>query len=306
MSISLRVLAGLACLCLPALAAHAQQTALYRTGLLRDAASNPYQAVFDEDEDQKNAVGFLNISTFTQYTNSGGVLAGRYAFGELIDAKKRDKALGPTLTKGRSSLLNQNEFYTFQLRFRINQEKRGELFINNSTVTDTRVYLSNNLLRLLLYGNKNYVSTDLTKAFDMGVSILAYNNTAIGYRQDLNDQLSVGGSLNLYQGIINGRAVIDQTNFTTSPNGDSISLNYNGASDFSTGYNGDIKNMSKGGLKDFGRFANLGIGFSAGAEYRINKKFTVTGAIKDWGVIHWNRSGYSYSGFFVASQSLKG
>ena len=291
MHLTSRFLAA-ALLVLGASQAHAQQTALYRTTLLRDAAANPYQAVFEKDDGEKSAIGFLNTSSFTQYTNSAGVIAASYTFGDLLDTKKRDKILGSSLTKGRSSLFNQNEFYTFQLRFRVRKDKRGEFSVNNSTVTDTRLYLSNNLLRLFLYGNKQYAGLDLSGAFDVGLSALAYNKTAIGYRQDFGSKLSLGGSLNLYQGIVNGRAVIENTQFSTSPNGDSLVLNYNGESDFSTGFNG---NIAKAGFKDFGKFVNLGLGASLGAEYRYNDKFSFTAAVKDWGVIKWNHSGYNYS-----------
>jgi len=298
----MRKLTWILCLALffPAFA-RAQQFALYRSGLLVDAANNPYQTGFSPDDESHTAIGFLNVASFTQFTNSAGKFAANYNFSELLDAARRDKILGLDLTDGRSSLNSRSEFYTFQLRFRLNIEKNRELSITNSTVGEAKMYMSNNLLRLMMYGNKPYVGDNLNKTFDMGLYMQAYNKTSIGYRWDMNSKLSLGVNLNIYQGIVNGKAKLEQTGFFTAPGGDSITLKYNGSANYSTGFDAAIidpirnSNSASDIGKQLTKGLKPGLGMSIGAAYKINDKFSATFAMKDWGYIRWEKSSTNYS-----------
>jgi hypothetical protein len=272
--------------------ASAQQFSLNRTGLFKDGAMNPAQSCLRADVDAKAGIGVLHLGTWSQFAGSAGNWGARWSYGENIGRDALDKILGSALSKSRSALNSNTEFYTFLLRFRLNPETGAEVWVDNSTRFETKMNVPNNLLRLFVYGNKEYVGQDLSGVFNTEFYLQSYNKTAFGYRRNFGEKLSLGGSLNLYQGIVNARGEITESDMNYPAGGDSIVLTYKGSFDASIGINNsdDLDNAT---FDNIGNFANLGTGMSLGAQYKINDRYSLQGTLRDWGFIRWNTTGYN-------------
>ncbi len=217
----------------------------------------------------------FNVNTKTSYnetfTNEGGTT--------LVDI---DKIL--------SNLQNQNfaavqaNINLLHLGFKL---KNGALVsFNANERIETDVLYSKQLVDFVWNGNEQFTNQDIgvSKA---GLRATHYREFGLGYAAPVNEQLTVG---------LRGKFLIGFVDIST-PNNFKSTLNSNGEafqldaewenfalrrSGFNI-YEGDVGNIGTHLLMN----KNLGAALDIGATYHLNRYYTITGSILDFGFIGW-------------------
>ncbi len=152
-------------------------------------------------------------------------------------------------------------------------------------ILESHITINKELIRLLHYGNGG--SEFLGNNVDIGgnnININYYREYSLGYARQINDKLSIGGSLKYLQGIAN----------VNTPKTD-IEI-YTDEVDFGITIRSNIEmNISIPGIDDSeistGHFLpnpnNRGFAFDIGGQYIINNKFDVFASVLNVGSIKW-------------------
>ena len=169
-----------------------------------------------------------------------------------------------------------------------------------SEKADSRVNLPKEVIQAALFGTSNPQnnSFDFTN-LDGDVSI--YTEAALGYSRQLNNKWTVGGKLKLLLGTANVSNLNNQfllksglTNWTLK--GEGIA-NYAGPVQInSTNNNQTFSYSTPSNLSPWLKPYGVGAGIDAGFIYQLNNRIRLSGAINDFGFIHWtgNVKNYQY------------
>lgn len=169
----------------------------------------------------------------------------------------------------------KNNFFTISNRLRVQQYFE----------------YSQDLFKLPLQGNGNYMGTDNPANLNLAVNGQAYVETSLGYQRQINKKLSVGGRVKLLTGIYNVETNSINAKIYTDEETYGVRVFYDMDVRFALIAPFEINNYKfeissdKKWTSPF--FKNLGFGMDLGADYKITDKIGVSAAVNDLGFITW-------------------
>lgn len=194
-----------------------------------------------------------------------------------------------------SNLNNQNivnfKFDSDPFYFGFHTKKdKGFLSFGYGHFFEVSTNLSRNFLTFMAEGNAQFIDQTVTLDNEK-IGLLHYQKIYAGYAHHINQQLSVGGRLNVYSGFNNLELrTLDASIFTDSNSFPAYATNASFQIDARVG--GMIGNMfDESGYEFEGKHSlGLGRGFGVdlGIQYEINDNWKVSGSAKDvGGYIKW-------------------
>ena len=149
---------------------------------------------------------------------------------------------------------------------------------------------SDDLFKLLAYGNSVFVGEGNPANVDVNLNMNAYREFAVGYQHNINEKLSIGGRAKLLFGLANLATSNANVKLFTDPDSYALRILENVGVMASlprvfTLENGVLN--ANGGFIWSDLFRNVGFGMDLGAEYRFNEHFGVMAAVNDLGFIRW-------------------
>ena len=149
---------------------------------------------------------------------------------------------------------------------------------------------SDDLFKLLAYGNSVFVGEDNPANVDVNLNLNAYREFAVGYQHNINEKLSIGGRAKLLFGLANLATSNANVKLFTDPDSYALRIMENVGVIASlprvfTLENGVLN--ANGGFIWSDLFRNVGFGMDLGVEYRFNEHFGVMAAVNDLGFIRW-------------------
>lgn len=172
----------------------------------------------------------------------------------------------------------------FSLGIKLSDKSYASINITDKTIFQFRY--PKDLIEFAWRGNAALLDKELQ--FNLGLDFTHYTEYGFNYTYKINDQLTVGARLKYLNGKENIQSKRTDVTLTTESQHFAITaqsdiiINTSGVAD--TNAIGDSFNPMK---YYFGR-SNNGFGADLGANYKINDKFAVSGAINDLGFIRWN------------------
>ena len=156
------------------------------------------------------------------------------------------------------------------------------------------------LFQLLGYGNSAFVGEDNPAHVDLDLNMMGYQELAVGYQRNINEQLSLGGKAKLLFGVANVRTDAFDVNLFTDPNTYDLRLKENIAMRASMPnviYVDEAGQLKSNGPFSVGElFRNPGFGIDFAAEYRFDDQFSAVAAVRDLGFIHWGKNNLGMTG----------
>ena len=149
---------------------------------------------------------------------------------------------------------------------------------------------SDDLFKLLAYGNSVFVGEGNPANVDVNLNLNAYREFAVGYQHNINEKLSIGGRAKLLFGLANLATSNANVKLFTDPDSYALRIMENVGVMASlprvfTLENGVLN--TNGGFVWSDLFRNVGFGMDLGVEYRFNEHFGVMAAVNDLGFIRW-------------------
>lgn len=149
---------------------------------------------------------------------------------------------------------------------------------------------SDDLFKLLAYGNSVFVGEGNPANVDVNLNLNAYREFAVGYQHNINEKLSIGGRAKLLFGLANLATSNANVKLFTDPDSYALRIMENVGVMASlprvfTLENGVLN--ANGGFIWSDLFRNVGFGMDLGVEYRFNEHFGVMAAVNDLGFIRW-------------------
>lgn len=150
---------------------------------------------------------------------------------------------------------------------------------------------SDDLFKLLAYGNSAFVGEDNPANVDVNLNLNVYREFAVGYQHNINDKLSIGGRAKLLFGLANIASSNANIKLFTDPDSYALRIMEEVGVMASLPRVFKLENgalNANGGFMWGDLFRNVGFGIDLGAEYRFNEHFGVMAAVNDLGFIRWN------------------
>lgn len=225
----------------------------------------------------------LISSLYFNVGNSG------FKYNELI-RKRPDDSLYFDVENMVGKLKSNNYFFTstaidlFSLGIKLSDRSYASINITDKTIFQFRY--PKDLIEFAWRGNGALLDKELQ--FNLGLDFTHYTEYGFNYTYKITDQLSVGTRLKYLNGKENIQSKKTDVTLTTESQYFAITaqsdiiINTAGVADtnvFAESFN-PIKYY-------FGR-SNNGFGADIGANYKINDKFAISGAINDLGFIRWH------------------
>lgn len=261
----------------------------YRTGLLIDAYDNPYQTTFKNLKGKNVIFSILPIQQNFRFSGKFGTTAGNLAFGENIG----NKFFTSSYDSKFSSILNQARIGTFIMRIKLSEKHNRELLIANVTEFDNRVLFSNNMLKFLTQFNGPFPDADVKDFLTMRGYATVFNRTTIGYRQTINDKLSVGINAHYITSLGYAGFNLSNTSLVLSPDSTSFQLAVKGSATVS--FDPESKDLAGDLRNNVMKNQNSGLAATIGLQYDINNRFTTTLTIRDLGRVKFNSLSKTYT-----------
>ncbi len=178
--------------------------------------------------------------------------------------------------------------------------KKGMITINYGVKAQGDARYNDGLFKLLGYGNGAFVGDDNPAEIHMNLNVTGYQELAVGYQWNVNEQLSLGGKAKLLFGLANiSTDAFDAQLFTDA---DTYALRMKEDVAMKASMPKVIYVDKQGQLKANGPFSvgelfrNPGFGVDFAAEYRFDDRFSAVAAIHDLGFIHWGKNNLSMTG----------
>ena len=187
------------------------------------------------------------------------------------------------------------DFFTLYKRI-----KKGMITINYGVKAQGDVGFNDGLFKLLGYGNSAFVGADHPAHATLDFNATGYQELAVGYQFNVNEQLSLGGKAKVLFGIANVRT--DAFDVQLLTDADSYALRVKEDIAMNAALPNVIYVDETGHLKSDGPFSvgelfrNPGFGIDFAAEYRFNEQFSAVAAVHDLGFIHWGKNNISMTG----------
>jgi hypothetical protein len=181
--------------------------------------------------------------------------------------------------------------------------KRAYFSCKFSVKSDYYLGIPKDLFGLAAFGNARYIGKEVQFGPDLDFS--AYAESSIGTAYDINDDLTVGAKINIYNGIYNVSTSRNTASIYTNPDIYQLGLKTDyqvNASGFNLQKLGqDIRDVITGGsnatdiLPSVTKLGgNRGLGIDLGASYRVNDKIRIGASIVNLGSITWKKDVSSY------------
>lgn len=172
--------------------------------------------------------------------------------------------------------------------------------INYGVKAQGDVRYNDGLFKLLGYGNSAFVGEDHPAQVDLDLNLTGYQELAVGYQRNINEQLSLGGRAKLLFGLANVNTQTFDLNLFTDPDSYALRLQENIAMRASMPnalYVDDAGQLKADGPFSVGElFRNPGFGIDFAAEYRFNGQWSAVAAVHDLGFIHWGKNNLGLTG----------
>ncbi len=157
---------------------------------------------------------------------------------------------------------------------------------------DGTLGISKDLMKLILFGTPKILN-NLYDLHTSEINMSAYTEAALGYSRLLGDKWSIGVKLKFLYGTANISSNIQNMNLSAGT--DQWTLKGNAIVNYSspvaiTGTNFQNINATTSSLKDWTKPSGLGEGIDLGFTYKPVNELTLSAAITDIGMIHWNRN----------------
>jgi hypothetical protein len=248
-------------------------------------------------------------SNYTSVSNSGFKWDNFVRYDKAKDSIKLDpyKTIDKLSKKNYLIFNQQIEWLSFGFKIKHTQ------YINFSFTEkfNFRFTYPRDLLKLI-NGNSQFIGSEAN--FDhIGPDFIHYREIALGYTNQINNKLTVGGRAKLLFGLsniwtqsINATLAVDGEYFDLTPSTNVVVH----TSVPEKLYDSTGNNKFEGSdVTDYIlNFNNPGFGIDLGASYKINNKWSVSASMLDFGYIFWKtgtrkftsiEKGYSFSGFDV-------
>ena len=187
------------------------------------------------------------------------------------------------------------DLFTFYKRL-----KKGMITIDYGVKAQGDMKSNDGLFKLLGYGNGAFVGEDHPVKIDLDLNAMAYQELAVGYQINIDEQLSLGGKAKMLFGVMDVKT--DAFNATLITDADSYALRMkeNIALRFAIPnavYVDETGNLMGDGPFSFGElFRNPGFGLDFAAEYHFDEQFSAVVAVHDLGFIHWGKNNFGMKG----------
>ena len=178
--------------------------------------------------------------------------------------------------------------------------KKGMLTVDYGVKAQGDMRYNDGLFKLLGYGNGAFVGDDNPVKIDMDVNAMVYQELAVGYQINVDEQLSVGGKAKLLFGFADVKTdVIDATLITDADSyalrmKENIAMRLAMPNAIYVDESGKLQSNGPFGMGELWR--NPGFGVDLAAEYRFNDQFSAVAAIHDLGFIHWGMNNIGLKG----------
>ena len=176
----------------------------------------------------------------------------------------------------------------------------GLLTVNYGVKAQCDAKYNDGLFQLLANGNAGFVGESHPAKVDMDVNALLYQELAVGYQINVNEQLSLGGKAKLLFGIADMKTDVFEATLITDADSYALRMRENIAMRFAMPNAVYVDESGK--LKGDGPFSlgellrNPGFGIDLAAEYRFDEQFSAVAAIHDLGFIHWGKNNMEMKG----------
>lgn len=156
------------------------------------------------------------------------------------------------------------------------------------------------LFHLLGYGNSAFVGDANPAHVDLDLNLMGYQELAVGYQRNINEQLSLGGKVKLLFGVANVRTDAFDVRLFTDADSYALRMKENIAMRASMPnviYVDEAGQLKSNGPFSVGElFRNPGFGIDFAAEYRFDDQFSAVAAVRDLGFIHWGKNNLGMTG----------
>ena len=278
-------------------AANAQRYSLYYTRTLYDGIQNPHHKALDSCRAFASNL-FLFVPTLNLDLSIDGQL------NDVIKSSIASENLSKLslVNGGNNTITNQLNLNLFMMKFRLSRKREAELGFYGQLKTQTGLNINNGLFNLITQGNYAYRGKSIEGFLDIGALSNVYGEAGLTYRQKIYGKLSGGFKVGYILGVVNATVDIKDSKFTTSANGDTINIRVNGVikspvSMFQKDTAGKFQikpSIDADALvKDV--FKNSGLAISAGLQYDLTRKATLSVGLLDFGYIRWNDNSKTYN-----------
>ncbi len=277
-------------------AASAQRYSLYYTRTLYDGIQNPHHRALDSCRAFASNLFFV-VPTLNLDLSIDGQL------NDVIKSSIASENLSKLslVNGGNNTITNQFNLNLLMMKFRLSRKREAELGFYGQLKTQTGMSINNGLFNLLTQGNYAYRGKSIDGFLDIGVLSNMYGEAGLTYRQRIYGKLHGGFKVGYILGLVNATVDIKDSKFTTSSNGDTINISVNGivkspVSMFAKDTGGKFQfkpSVDPNALvKDM--FKNSGLAISAGLQYDLTRKATLSVGLLDFGYIKWNDNSKTY------------
>ena len=185
----------------------------------------------------------------------------------------------------------------FTLYKRIN---KGMLTFNYGVRAQGDMSFNDGLFKLLAYGNSAFVGENNPAIVSLDANAKVYQELAVGYQLNVNEELSLGICGKLLFGLANIETDVFEAKLFTNPDSYALRLEENIAMNAALPnavYVDEYGNLAADGPFSMGElFRNPGFGIDLAAEYRFDERFSAVAAVHDLGFIHWGKNNISMTG----------
>lgn len=149
------------------------------------------------------------------------------------------------------------------------------------------------LFKLAWQGNSQFIGSEADFS-GFGVNFQHYRELALGYSNQIDDRITLGGRAKLLFGMSN--LWIKQSDLTLAVDKDYFDLTGNAAININTSIPDAIydNNVDFDPLGYITNTSNLGGAIDFGIAYKINKMFKVAASVTDLGYIHWKKGVHNF------------
>jgi len=167
--------------------------------------------------------------------------------------------------------------------------KAGFFTLNLNSRVDLGFTMPGNIIQFMLRGSENPEEPSIIRINETDLRASWFNELALGFRRQINDELAIGAKIKYLQGLAN--ISVEGLNGQITSSIDSIHISMNPWVVNTTG----IDSLQNGN-SDYFLFKNdnTGWGLDLGAEYKLTDNILLTASILDLGKITWRDDTKSY------------
>lgn len=240
--------------------------------------------------------------------NTTGLSLDQFTLNTLFNKNESDSASIANLIKANSKTLgtdinSKTDIFHFGIR-----SKKAYFSFNSGVVVEGAIRIPRDLFGLAFFGNGAYINKTASLDF-AGTQFTSYLKNQISYGRQVSNELSIGASFSVLNGIANmnlekgfvdirtdtGVASIYQLTMSSEILGKTSFMGIDPTLLSDSAYSANIGNQTMDEFKTFNLSTNRGYSIDFGAVYRINEKFRISANISNLGSIVWNKGAMIHS-----------